>query len=159
LKSTNPASVPTRSFASQYRILERDVFLAHACENLFSVLNDNDESCQPTWWFRYCQAHGQSAADAGAVVRPWMMAVKIASPSPSRSRYLLRHPSPSNRTRELQSHLASLGLRVTSKEVRRFCAHHGIRRDMRAARPRTIPDVKRRRRNATWLARTPADRR
>ncbi len=54
---------------SESRILDRDAFLAHACENLFGVLHDDDESCEPTWWFRYCQAIGQSAADAGAGVR------------------------------------------------------------------------------------------
>ena len=54
---------------SDRRILDRDAFLAFVCENLFEVLHDDDDSCQPTWWFRFCQALGQSAADAGAGVR------------------------------------------------------------------------------------------
>ena len=53
---------------SESRILDRDAFLAFACENLFSILHDatTDES---TWWARFCQAVGQGAADAGAGVR------------------------------------------------------------------------------------------
>ena len=50
--------------------------------------------------------------------------------------YLLRHPRPTYRTRELRAHLATLGLTVSTKDIRRFCARHGIRRDMRAGRPR-----------------------
>lgn len=53
---------------SESRILDRDAFLAFACENLFTVLHDatSDES---TWWANFCQAIGQGAADAGAGVR------------------------------------------------------------------------------------------
>ncbi len=53
---------------SESRILDRDAFLAFACDNLFSVLHDatSDEN---TWWANFCQAVGQSAADAGAGVR------------------------------------------------------------------------------------------
>lgn len=51
--------------------------------------------------------------------------------------FILRHPQPSYRTRDLRTHLADLGLAVSPKEIRRFCARHGIRRDMRAGRPRT----------------------
>ncbi|MDE3084202.1 MAG: hypothetical protein KGJ37_03145 [Verrucomicrobiota bacterium] len=49
--------------------------------------------------------------------------------------YMLRHPRPSYRTRELRAHLATLGLEVGAKDIRRFCTRHGIRRDMRAGRP------------------------
>jgi hypothetical protein len=51
--------------------------------------------------------------------------------------YLLRHPAPSYRTRELGTYLRELGLNVSVKEIRRFLARHAIRRDMRAGRPRT----------------------
>jgi hypothetical protein len=50
--------------------------------------------------------------------------------------YMLRHPSEAYAIRELRSHLVSLGLSVSTKEIRRFCTRHGIRRDMRAGRPR-----------------------
>jgi hypothetical protein len=56
-------------FQSESRILDRDAFLAFACENLFEVLHDDDGTCEPTWWHRFCQAIGQGAADAGAGVR------------------------------------------------------------------------------------------
>ena len=49
--------------------------------------------------------------------------------------YLLRNPRPSYRTRELHAHLAQQGLKVSTKDIRRFCARHGISRDMRAGRP------------------------
>lgn len=49
--------------------------------------------------------------------------------------YLLRNPRPSYRTRELHAHLVELGLKVSAKDIRRFCARHGISRDMRAGRP------------------------
>ena len=51
--------------------------------------------------------------------------------------YMLRHPRESYRTRELRAHLATLKLNVGTKEIRRFCTRHGIRRDVRAGRPRT----------------------
>jgi hypothetical protein len=50
--------------------------------------------------------------------------------------YILRHPSESYRTRELIAHLTTLELNIGTKDMRRFCARHGIRRDMRAGRPR-----------------------
>ena len=50
--------------------------------------------------------------------------------------YVLRHPQPSYRTRELRTHLASLGLDISSKYLRRFCGQLGLRRDMKAGRPR-----------------------
>ncbi len=50
--------------------------------------------------------------------------------------YVLRHPAPSYRSRELHAHLASLGLRVTPRDIRRFCTQCGILRDVRAGRPR-----------------------
>lgn len=49
--------------------------------------------------------------------------------------FMLRNPRESYRTRDLQAHLATLGLIVSSKEIRRFCSRCGIRRDMRAGRP------------------------
>lgn len=51
--------------------------------------------------------------------------------------YILRHPRPAYRTRELSAHLAAQGLTVHAREIRRFCSRHGIRRDERAGRPRT----------------------
>ena len=50
--------------------------------------------------------------------------------------YMLRHPRESYRTREVRSHLETLGLRISSLDFRRFCKRHGIRRDERAGRPR-----------------------
>jgi hypothetical protein len=50
--------------------------------------------------------------------------------------YMLRHPRASYRTRELRAHLAARGLKISMKDIRRFCTRHGIRRDMRAGRPR-----------------------
>lgn len=49
--------------------------------------------------------------------------------------HILRHPQASYRTRELHAHLASLGLRIDPREIRRFCIRNGISRDMRAGRP------------------------
>lgn len=53
---------------SESRILDRDAFLAFACENLFTILRDATTEEQ-TWWQHYCRAIGQGAADAGAGVR------------------------------------------------------------------------------------------
>jgi hypothetical protein len=50
--------------------------------------------------------------------------------------YMLRHPREAYRTREVRAHLATLGLRITSLDFRRFCKRHDIRRDERAGRPR-----------------------
>jgi hypothetical protein len=50
--------------------------------------------------------------------------------------YMLRHPREAYRTREVRAHLATLGLRISSLDFRRFCKRHGIRRDERAGRPR-----------------------
>lgn len=50
--------------------------------------------------------------------------------------YMLRHPRESYRTREFRAYLAELGVNVGTKDIRRFCTRHGIRRDMRAGRPR-----------------------
>lgn len=52
--------------------------------------------------------------------------------------YMLRHPRDSYRTRELRAHLSDLGIEVGTKDVRRFCMRHGIRRDMRAGRPHKV---------------------
>lgn len=51
--------------------------------------------------------------------------------------YMLRHPRAAYRTRELRAHLAFHGLEISTKDLRRFCTRHGIRRDTRAGRPRT----------------------
>jgi hypothetical protein len=53
---------------AETRILDRDAFLAFACEQFFTVLLESIPEEQP-WWPRYCQAIGQAAADAGAGVR------------------------------------------------------------------------------------------
>jgi len=50
--------------------------------------------------------------------------------------YMLRHPREAYRTREVRAHLATLGLRISSLDFRRFCKRHGIRRNERAGRPR-----------------------
>lgn len=52
--------------------------------------------------------------------------------------YLMRHPQESYRTRELRAHLKTLGIEVSTKDIRRFCTRHSIRRDERAGRPRTV---------------------
>lgn len=55
---------------SQSRILDRDAFLAFACDNIFELLHDDDNAeCRPTWWLRFAQRIGQEAADVGAGVR------------------------------------------------------------------------------------------
>jgi hypothetical protein len=51
--------------------------------------------------------------------------------------YMMRRPRPAYRTREVRAHLTKLGLAISSLDFRRFCKRHGIRRDMRAGRPRT----------------------
>lgn len=51
--------------------------------------------------------------------------------------YLLRHPREAYRTRDLLAYLATRGIEVSTKDIRRFCIRHRIRRDMRAGRPRT----------------------
>jgi hypothetical protein len=50
--------------------------------------------------------------------------------------YMLRHPREFYRTREFRAHLSVLGIEVGTKDIRRFCSRHGIRRDVRAGRPR-----------------------
>lgn len=49
--------------------------------------------------------------------------------------YMLRHPQESYRTREFRTYLADLGIEVGTKDIRRFCTRHGIRRDVRPGRP------------------------
>lgn len=51
--------------------------------------------------------------------------------------YFLRHPRPAYRIRDLRAHLATLGLEVSVKDLQRFCSRHGIKRDMRAGRPKS----------------------
>jgi hypothetical protein len=51
--------------------------------------------------------------------------------------YMLRHPRESYCTREFRSYLIDCGIEVGTKDIRRFCSRHGIRRDMRAGRPRS----------------------
>jgi hypothetical protein len=57
--------------------------------------------------------------------------------------FMLRNPSESYRTRDIRAHLETLGFEIGTKDVRRFCTRHGIKRDVRAGRPstRTIPPV------------------
>lgn len=50
--------------------------------------------------------------------------------------YILRHPREAYSTRELRAHLAALDLKVSRKDMRRFCTRHEIRRDMLPGRPR-----------------------
>lgn len=54
---------------SNARILDRDAFLAFACEQLFALLHDDDDGCCPTWWLRFSQAIGEEATNVGAGVR------------------------------------------------------------------------------------------
>jgi hypothetical protein len=55
---------------SQARILDRDAFLAFACDTLFELIHDDDDAaCRPTWWLRFSQAVGEEAANCGAGVR------------------------------------------------------------------------------------------
>ena len=51
--------------------------------------------------------------------------------------FMLRNPSAAYRTRDIRAHLATHGLEIGTKDVRRFCSRHGIKRDVRAGRPRT----------------------
>ena len=51
--------------------------------------------------------------------------------------YILRHPRESYSTRDLRAHLVTLGLDIGTRDMRRFCKRHGLKRDMRAGRPRT----------------------
>ena len=51
--------------------------------------------------------------------------------------YILKTPAKTYRVRELHAHLLDQGLEIDLKEIRRFCARHGIRRDVRAGRPPT----------------------
>ncbi len=51
--------------------------------------------------------------------------------------FILRHPRPAYRTRGLRAHLATHGLAISTKNIRRFCTRLGLARDMRAGRPRT----------------------
>jgi len=50
--------------------------------------------------------------------------------------HILRYPQASYNTRELRAHLATLGLDIGTRDVRRFCKRHGIKRDIQAGRPR-----------------------
>lgn len=50
--------------------------------------------------------------------------------------YVLRNPREAYSTRELRAHLASFGLKVGTKDMRRFCKKIGIKRDMLPGRPR-----------------------
>lgn len=47
----------------------------------------------------------------------------------------------SYRTRDVHAYLAKCGLQISSLDFRRFCTRHGIRRDMRAGRPRKLTSV------------------
>jgi hypothetical protein len=56
--------------------------------------------------------------------------------------YMLRHPCGCYPIRELCDYVASLGFKISPLEMRRFCVHHGIRRDNRAGRPPKPPGAK-----------------
>jgi hypothetical protein len=51
--------------------------------------------------------------------------------------YILQHPSEFYLTRELCAYLATRGMRIDARDMRRFCKRHGIKRDPQAGRPRT----------------------
>lgn len=70
--------------------------------------------------------------------------------------YVLGHPREAYRTGELRGHLATLGVEVSPKEIRRFCKRCGLRRDERAGRPRTAHKLDRRRREFRSAALPPA---
>jgi hypothetical protein len=55
--------------------------------------------------------------------------------------FVLRHPRSAYSIRELRAHLSRLDLDVSVKDVQRFCTSHGIKRDMRAGRPRKAPEA------------------
>lgn len=60
--------------------------------------------------------------------------------------YMMRHPAPAYRTRDLQQHLAKQGCPVSGRALRQFCTENGITRDMRAGRPApAAPRAQRRR--------------
>jgi hypothetical protein len=73
--------------------------------------------------------------------------------------YMLSRPRPSYTTRELVGHLEKQGLKANAKDVRRFCARHGIARDMRAGRPRATADTHRATATPTRTARSRHSRR
>lgn len=50
--------------------------------------------------------------------------------------YILRHPRASYSTREFRSYLSDIGIEVGTKDIRRFCSKHGIRKDARPGRPK-----------------------
>jgi hypothetical protein len=50
--------------------------------------------------------------------------------------YVLNHPKPCYRTRDLTAYLATKRIRVSGKLIRRFCTRHGIARETRPGRPR-----------------------
>ena len=55
---------------SHSRVLDRDAFLAFACDTVYELLHDDDDAeCLPTWWLRFSQAIGEEAANFGAGVR------------------------------------------------------------------------------------------
>ena len=70
LLASGRASFSQHGRKSRSRILDRDAFLAFACDTVFELLHDDDDAeCQPTWWLRFSQAIGEEAANCGAGVR------------------------------------------------------------------------------------------
>ena len=55
--------------------------------------------------------------------------------------YILRHPRASYSTRDLRAYLATLGLEIGTRDMRRFCKRHGIKQDIQAGRPRRQASV------------------
>jgi hypothetical protein len=49
--------------------------------------------------------------------------------------YILHHPRPAYRIRELKAHLATLGMIIPPKELQRFCTRYHLQRDTRPGRP------------------------
>ena len=54
-------------------------------------------------------------------------------------RYGRRLPAPGYALRDVQAYLAGVGLKVPARDLRRFLAHSGIKRDIRAGRPVKAP--------------------
>lgn len=63
--------------------------------------------------------------------------------------YVLRHPAPAYRLRDLHAYLAEHGLNVSARLLRRFCTDVGLKRDVRAGRPTGAKDRHERQRRRT----------
>ena len=55
---------------SPSRIVDRDAFLAFACDVVVDLIYDDDDAgAAATWWLRFAQAIGEDAAHSGAGVQ------------------------------------------------------------------------------------------